>query len=110
MNQVKLLNWYKFGITFLIISILNVYSKVEGILRDAALNMTTYNLSMYVYCTIEPPSILEHSGDQTVREGDTVALWCKVGGEPYPAVTWYRQYVHEKNSAKSSMFYDNMFI
>ncbi|XP_060555528.1 opioid-binding protein/cell adhesion molecule homolog [Ruditapes philippinarum] len=58
--------------------------------------------SMKILLTIhEPPSILEHSGDQTVREGDTVALWCKVGGEPYPAVTWYRQYVHEKNSAKS---------
>lgn len=48
----------------------------------------------------EPPSIVEHSGDQTVREGETVALWCKVNGEPYPAVTWYRQHIHEQKTSK----------
>lgn len=43
----------------------------------------------------EPPLILETSGDQTVREGDTVSLWCRVSGIPYPKITWYRKFATE---------------
>jgi len=29
-----------------------------------------------------------------------VALWCKVHGEPYPMVTWYRKYIYESQTPK----------
>lgn len=58
--------------------------------------------SMKLLLTIqEPPIILEHAGDQIVKEGATVALWCKVTGEPYPAVKWYRLYTYDQSSSKA---------
>ncbi|WAR00119.1 LACH-like protein, partial [Mya arenaria] len=47
----------------------------------------------------EPPIILDHAGDQTVREGETVELWCRVGGEPLPSVTWYRKNKNDHGKA-----------
>ena len=44
--------------------------------------------------------MLEDSGDQVVREGDTVSLWCKVSGIPYPKVTWFRKFAHDQHTAK----------
>ncbi|KAH3730069.1 hypothetical protein DPMN_056047 [Dreissena polymorpha] len=47
----------------------------------------------------EPPAIIRTSGSQTVREWETVSLWCTVTGVPFPTVTWYRKNKHEHQKA-----------
>ena len=47
--------------------------------------------------------ILEPSGDQTVREGETVRLLCMVSGIPYPKITWFRKFAIDEHTPKEGI-------
>ena len=67
-------------------------------IRTVHCRAVIYHLSINLFT--EPPLILETSGDQTVLEGETVSLWCRVSGIPYPKITWYRKFATDEHTPK----------